>query len=83
MLNVIDMYDQPMQIEGVEPGESSDDVLAKYMAYMYPALFSRACHPVMFGTVYVFTLLGLLLQLVGDIAYTVVDPRIDFEARAI
>ncbi len=50
MLNVIDMYDMPQQIEGVEPGESSDDVLAKYMAYMYPALFSRACHPVMFGT---------------------------------
>ncbi len=49
MLNVIEMYDQPLQIEGVEPGESSDDVLAKYMAYMYPALFSRACHPVMVG----------------------------------
>lgn len=50
MLNVIDMYDSPQQIEGVEPGESSDEVMGKYMAYMYPALFSRACHPVMFGT---------------------------------
>ena len=49
MLNVIDMYDQPLQVAGVEPGESSDDVMAKYMAYMYPALFSRACHPVMVG----------------------------------
>lgn len=49
MLNVIDMYDQPLQVPGVEPGESSDDVMAKYMAYMYPALFSRACHPVMVG----------------------------------
>ena len=49
MLNVIDMYDEPLQVAGVEPGESSDDVLAKYMAYMYPALFSRACHPVMVG----------------------------------
>ena len=47
MLNVIDMYDVPQQIPGVEPGESSGEVLNKYMAYMYPALFSRASHPVM------------------------------------
>src|SRR5271166_4986684 len=38
-------------------------------------------YPVMFGTLYIFTLLGLLLQIVGDMMYTVVDPRIDFEAR--
>ena len=38
-------------------------------------------YPVMFGTLYVFTLLGLLMQIVGDMLYTVVDPRIDFEAR--
>ena len=38
-------------------------------------------YPVMFGTLYVFTLLGLVLNLVGDIVYTIVDPRIDFEAR--
>jgi microcin C transport system permease protein len=39
-------------------------------------------YPIMFGTLYMFTLLGLLLQLVGDITYTIVDPRIDFEGRA-
>ena len=39
-------------------------------------------YPVMFGTLYMFTLLGLLLQLIGDIMYTIVDPRIDFEGRA-
>lgn len=50
MLNVIDMYETPLQIEGVEPGESSSEVMDKYMAYMYPALFSRACHPVAMGT---------------------------------
>ena len=50
MLNVIDMYDEPMQIDGVAPGETSADVLGKYMAYMYPALFARASHPVAFGT---------------------------------
>jgi microcin C transport system permease protein len=38
-------------------------------------------YPVMFGTLYIFTLLGLLMQIVGDMMYTVVDPRIDFEAR--
>ena len=49
MVNVIDMYETPLQIEGVEPGESSEDVLGKYMAYMQPALFARACHPVIWG----------------------------------
>ena len=38
-------------------------------------------YPVMFGTLFFFTLLGLIMQLVGDLTYTVVDPRIDFESR--
>jgi len=38
-------------------------------------------YPVMFGTLYIFTLLGLVMQIIGDLMYTVVDPRIDFEAR--
>jgi microcin C transport system permease protein len=38
-------------------------------------------YPVMFGTLYFFTLLGLLLNLMGDIMYHVIDPRIDFEKR--
>ncbi|HEX6297775.1 MAG TPA: microcin C ABC transporter permease YejB [Burkholderiales bacterium] len=38
-------------------------------------------YPVMFGTLFFFSLLGLLMNLVGDLMYTVVDPRIDFEAR--
>lgn len=38
-------------------------------------------YPVMFGTLYMFTLLGLVMQLIGDITYTLVDPRIDFESR--
>ncbi|HIG69951.1 MAG: hypothetical protein ABGX04_10585 [Myxococcales bacterium] len=49
MINAIDMYETPLQIEGVETGETSDEVLAKYMEYMIPALFSRACHPVIWG----------------------------------
>ncbi len=38
-------------------------------------------YPVMFGTLYIFTLVGLLMQIIGDLMYTLVDPRIDFEAR--
>ena len=41
----------------------------------------RRDYPVMFGTLYIFTLLGLVMQIVGDLMYTVIDPRIDFEAR--
>ena len=38
-------------------------------------------YPVMFGTLYMFTLLGLVLQIIGDFMYTLVDPRIDFGTR--
>ncbi|OYD85762.1 microcin C ABC transporter permease YejB [Azospirillum brasilense] len=40
-------------------------------------------YPVMFGTLYFFTLLGLIMNLVGDVTYVAVDPRIDFEARRV
>lgn len=38
-------------------------------------------YPVMFGTLFIFTLLGLVLKIVSDITYMLVDPRIDFDAR--
>lgn len=38
-------------------------------------------YPVMFGTLYIFTLIGLLMQIVGDMLYTIIDPRIDFARR--
>ena len=38
-------------------------------------------YPVVFATLYFLTLLGLILQLIGDVMYHVIDPRIDFEAR--
>ncbi len=41
----------------------------------------RRDYPVMFGTLYIFTLLGLVMQIVGDLMYTLVDPRIDFGKR--
>jgi microcin C transport system permease protein len=40
-------------------------------------------YPVMFGTLYIFTLLGLFLGLIGDLSYMLVDPRIDFEGREV
>ncbi|SFM55887.1 microcin C ABC transporter permease YejB [Marinobacter zhejiangensis] len=38
-------------------------------------------YPVLFGTLYIYTLIGLVLKLVSDITYVLVDPRIDFESR--
>jgi microcin C transport system permease protein len=39
-------------------------------------------YPIMFGTLYFFGLIGLIMGILGDVMYTVVDPRIDFESRA-
>ena len=38
-------------------------------------------YPVMFGTLYAFGLVGLLIGLISDLTYVLIDPRIDFEAR--
>ncbi|QHM71723.1 microcin C ABC transporter permease YejB [Mixta intestinalis] len=46
----------------------------------YEATIQRD-YPVMFGTLYIFTLIGLLLNILSDMTYTLVDPRIDFEGR--
>lgn len=46
----------------------------------FEAAFKRD-YPVMFGTLFFFSLLGLLMNLVGDVTYTLVDPRIDFERQ--
>ncbi len=46
----------------------------------YEAVINRD-YPVIFGTLYIFTLIGLLLKLISDITYVLVDPRIDFESR--
>jgi len=49
MWNVIDLHETPLRVEGVGPGESSSDVLARYMEYMLPAMLKRASHPVVLG----------------------------------
>ncbi|MFP1798791.1 microcin C ABC transporter permease YejB [Lonsdalea quercina] len=46
----------------------------------YDATLQRD-YPVMFGTLYIFTIIGLLLNIISDMTYTLVDPRIDFEER--
>lgn len=43
----------------------------------YEAVLTRD-YPVVFGTLFVFTLMGLLIGLIGDLMYVWVDPRIDF-----
>jgi microcin C transport system permease protein len=47
----------------------------------YEAAVARD-YPVVFGTLYVFGLLGLVIGLLSDLTYVLVDPRIDFEKRA-
>lgn len=40
-------------------------------------------YPIMFGTLFCFTFIGLVLNLIGDLTYTLIDPRIDFETREV
>ncbi|MGC1332440.1 ABC transporter permease subunit, partial [Pseudomonas sp.] len=47
----------------------------------YEAAVARD-YPIVFGTLFIFTLFGLLIKLVGDLCYTLVDPRIDFAGRS-
>lgn len=47
----------------------------------YEAALQRD-YPLVFGTLYIFTLMGLLMKIMSDLMYVVVDPRIDFERRA-
>lgn len=44
----------------------------------YEAITTRD-YPVIFGTLYIFALLGLILKLISDLTYSLVDPRINFE----
>ena len=46
----------------------------------YTSVINRD-YPVVFGSLFIFSLLGMLLNLISDLTYVLVDPRIDFEAR--
>ena len=47
---------------------------------LYPVLVD---YPVVFANLYIFSLLALVMTLVSDVTYTLVDPRIDFESREV
>jgi microcin C transport system permease protein len=40
-------------------------------------------YPVVFANLYIFALVGLVVNLISDLSYTWVDPRIDFETREV
>jgi microcin C transport system permease protein len=44
----------------------------------YEAIMTRD-YPIVFGTLYIFALLGLILKLISDLTYALVDPRVNFE----
>ena len=48
----------------------------------YESVINRD-YPVMFGTLYIFTLIGLIFNLIGDLTYVAIDPRIDFDKRDV
>ena len=48
----------------------------------YKAALDRD-YPIVFATLYIFTLVGLVVRLVSDLTYTWIDPRIDFERREV
>ncbi len=48
----------------------------------YESVINRD-YPVVLGTLYVFSLMGLITTLIRDVVYVMVDPRIDFDARTV
>lgn len=40
-------------------------------------------YPVVFASLFVFSLIGLVVNIISDFVYTLVDPRIDFESREV
>ena len=48
----------------------------------YEAIMTRD-YPVIFGTMYIFAFMGLILKLISDITYCLIDPRINFETKSV
>ena len=48
----------------------------------YESIINRD-YPVVFANLYIFALLGLIVNLISDLTYTWIDPRIDFETREV
>lgn len=49
MLNIIDLCESPLVVEGSPPAADAQEMFDRYMEFLYPAFFARACHPVMVG----------------------------------
>lgn len=60
MVNLIDNADAPIELPATGPGADADALLGHYMEYMWPALISRACHPLFTGAA-----VGESLDIVG------------------
>lgn len=50
MINNIDYNEMPPDVEGAAPGESAEQLMSRYMEYMFPALLARASHPAAMGS---------------------------------
>ena len=48
----------------------------------YEAVINRD-YPIVFANIYIFALIGLVVNLISDLTYTWIDPRIDFERREV
>ena len=48
----------------------------------FRAIFQRD-YPIIFANLFIFSLMGLIVNLISDITYSIVDPRIDFESREV
>ncbi len=49
MVNIVDYNDDPPVVSGAAPGETAVQLMDRYMAYMWPELLIRACHPTVMG----------------------------------
>ena len=50
MVDLMHMADNPPDVEGAAPGETAEQLMDRYMGYMWGPLLSRACHPIFMGT---------------------------------
>ena len=65
---------------GLFINSASHEVILGLGLLGYEAALTRD-YPVIFATLYFFSLLGLIMGIIGDFMYSIIDPRIDFESR--
>ena len=60
-----------------------DDLLARRARPARLRIVVNRDYPVVFANLYIFSLIGLVVNLISDLTYTWIDPRIDFETREV